>query len=66
MALHQIVRALVPAMTVMITYFWFGRHYSVQIHLSILTIFVGVTFYALKGELDYTLYGISLTLFGEK
>lgn len=64
MALHQVVRALVPAFTVIIMYFWLHKKYSTQIHLSLLVIFLGVAIYALKGEIDYTTFGMSLTLFG--
>jgi hypothetical protein len=64
MALHQIVRALVPAFTVITMYFWLHKKYAIQIHFSLLTIFLGVGIYAWKGEIDYTAYGMSLTLFG--
>eukprot|EP00047_Mylnosiga_fluctuans_P006188 m.245420 g.245420 ORF g.245420 m.245420 type:complete len:322 (+) comp14703_c0_seq1:38-1003(+) len=64
MALHQIVRALVPAFTVTIMYLWNNKHYPLQIHLSLFTIFIGVGIYAWRGEIDYTAYGMLLTLFG--
>eukprot|EP00056_Hartaetosiga_gracilis_P010293 m.151151 g.151151 ORF g.151151 m.151151 type:complete len:356 (-) comp13291_c3_seq1:3341-4408(-) len=64
MPLHQIVRALSPAFTVVISFLWLGRRYKKEILLSLFVIFVGVCIYAWKGEVDYTLLGLVVTLLG--
>lgn len=64
MALHQIIRALVPAFTVVIMLVWERKHYPPEILFSLAVIFAGVTIYAMKGEVDYTIFGLLLTLSG--
>jgi hypothetical protein len=64
MALHQIIRALVPAFTVMLMLAFFGTQYRRNILFSLGVIFAGVFLYAAKGEVDYTGLGLLLTLLG--
>eukprot|EP00056_Hartaetosiga_gracilis_P022256 m.29098 g.29098 ORF g.29098 m.29098 type:complete len:372 (-) comp9535_c0_seq4:901-2016(-) len=64
MPLHQIVRALAPAFTVVISFIWLSKRYKQEILSSLAVIFVGVCIYAWKGEVDYTLLGLVVTLFG--
>ena len=58
------MRALIPAFTVFISYAWLRKTFSVRIHAAIVIMFVGVFVYAAKGELDYTYYGLVMTLLG--
>lgn len=64
MALHQIIRALTPAFTVVICFFWMNKTYPKEVLASLGIIFLGVSIYALKGEINYTVFGIVLTAFG--
>eukprot|EP00730_Choanoeca_flexa_P004925 TRINITY_DN11843_c0_g1_i2.p2 TRINITY_DN11843_c0_g1~~TRINITY_DN11843_c0_g1_i2.p2 ORF type:complete len:325 (+),score=97.40 TRINITY_DN11843_c0_g1_i2:3729-4703(+) len=64
MALHQIVRALTPAFTVLISGIWLGKSYPMTVLLSLVVMFIGVSVYALKGEIDYTTFGLLLTVSG--
>eukprot|EP00049_Salpingoeca_infusionum_P012378 m.226265 g.226265 ORF g.226265 m.226265 type:complete len:339 (+) comp15167_c0_seq3:37-1053(+) len=64
MALHQIIRALGPLFTVLISFFLQNKRYPVGILASLLVIFLGVTFYALKGEINYSIIGVVLTVSG--
>ena len=64
MALHQIVRALTPAFTVLISGLWLGKSYPSTILASLAVMFMGVSVYALKGEIDYTTFGLLLTISG--
>lgn len=64
MALHQIIRALVPAFTVIICYFMLGKTYPKEILASLAVIFIGVSVYAGKGEVSYTMQGLMVTALG--
>jgi len=64
MALHQVVRALVPACTVAISFALLGKRYGTNILASLCIIFVGVIVYAAKGEVNYSYLGLGLTLVG--
>ena len=58
------MRALIPAFTVFISYAWLRKTFSVRIHAAIVIMFIGVFVYAAKGELDYTYFGLTMTLLG--
>eukprot|EP00911_Craspedida_sp_UC1_P001075 UC1_evm4s808 len=64
MAMHQIVRALCPAATVILTYLLQGKRYSEDVLLALVVIFLGVVLYAGKGDIDYTAWGLIMLLFG--
>ncbi|EDQ85279.1 uncharacterized protein MONBRDRAFT_29453 [Monosiga brevicollis MX1] len=64
MAMHQIVRALTPMFTVIICSVWLSKSYSNNVLASLGVMFLGVSVYALKGEVSYTLFGLILTAFG--
>eukprot|EP00045_Choanoeca_perplexa_P017737 m.264152 g.264152 ORF g.264152 m.264152 type:complete len:321 (+) comp17618_c0_seq8:156-1118(+) len=64
MTLHQIVRALTPAFTVLISGIWLGKSYPLTTLGSLFVMFIGVVVYASKGEVNYTTLGLLLTLFG--
>jgi len=64
MAMHQVIRALIPACTVVFSYLILKKTYSKNILFSLVIIFVGVLTYAVKGEVDYSLFGLFLTFVG--
>jgi len=64
MTMHQMVRALVPACTVVISFFLLQKQYSKGVLSSLVVIFFGVCIYSYKGELDYTMFGLCVTALG--
>lgn len=64
MAMHQVVRALIPGCTVVLSFFILGKRYNNQILLSVAVIIAGVITYAAKGEVDYSYYGLVMTMAG--
>jgi len=64
MALHQIIRALTPGFTVAICMVVQGKTYSRESIMAVMVIFLGVSLYALKGEVSYSMLGIIVTLAG--
>eukprot|EP00035_Acanthoeca_spectabilis_P020167 m.431443 g.431443 ORF g.431443 m.431443 type:complete len:331 (+) comp17306_c0_seq1:52-1044(+) len=64
MAMHQVVRALVPAFTVMLSIPFLGKTYSTKTLATLILIFFGVCLYAGEGDVGGSNYGIALTLVG--
>jgi len=64
MAMHQVVRALIPGCTVVLSFFILGKRYNNQIMISVAVIIMGVITYAAKGEVDYSYYGLVMTMAG--
>ncbi|KAL0077009.1 triose-phosphate transporter family-domain-containing protein [Phycomyces blakesleeanus] len=62
-AFHQVVRAMTPVFTVMISIVFLNKSYSSMIYLSLLPVVLGVGF-ATFGEYDYTMIGFLLTILG--
>ncbi|KAI9028201.1 TPT-domain-containing protein [Phycomyces nitens] len=62
-AFHQVVRAMTPVFTVMISIAFLHKSYSRLIYLSLLPVVLGVGF-ATFGEYDYTMIGFLLTILG--
>ncbi|KAG0183360.1 UAA transporter [Apophysomyces sp. BC1021] len=62
-AFHQVVRAMTPVFTVMISIAFLQKSYSHMIYLSLLPVVLGVAF-ATFGEYDYTAVGLLLTILG--
>jgi len=60
---HQIVRALIPGITVLIQFLWLRRLYSQLRLLSLLPVCVGVAL-ACYGEVDFSLLGAAITVGG--
>eukprot|EP00040_Diaphanoeca_grandis_P000070 m.14266 g.14266 ORF g.14266 m.14266 type:complete len:323 (-) comp10066_c0_seq1:342-1310(-) len=64
LAMHQMVRALVPGFTVAISFILLRKRYSPQVLISLGIIFFGVVTYSCKGEISYTLIGVVVTGIG--
>eukprot|EP00039_Didymoeca_costata_P020069 m.339949 g.339949 ORF g.339949 m.339949 type:complete len:331 (-) comp19045_c0_seq1:70-1062(-) len=64
MAMHQVIRALIPACTVALSFFLLGKTYNTKILGSLVVIFLGVVVYAAKGEVNYSVYGLVFTFMG--
>lgn len=62
--MHQVVRALIPGCTVVLSFFILGKRYSTKILLSVFVIILGVVTYAAKGEVNYSYYGLVMTVAG--
>ncbi|KAI8337624.1 TPT-domain-containing protein [Chlamydoabsidia padenii] len=62
-AFHQVIRAMTPVFTVMISIAFLQKSYSNMIYLSLLPVVLGVAF-ATIGEYDYTVVGFLLTVLG--
>lgn len=60
---HQIVRATIPAFTVVIMFFWLSKTYSRERLLSLAPICGGVAL-ACYGDIDFTVIGAFLTFMG--
>ncbi|SAL98825.1 hypothetical protein [Absidia glauca] len=60
---HQVIRAMTPVFTVMISIAFLQKSYSRKIYLSLLPVVMGVGF-ATIGEYDYTVIGFLLTVLG--
>lgn len=64
MAMHQMIRAFVPGFTVAFSFLILQKTYTQTVLLSLGVIFIGVCMYAVKGELDYTMFGMIVTTMG--
>ncbi|KAF7721979.1 UAA transporter [Apophysomyces ossiformis] len=62
-AFHQVVRAMTPVFTVLISIVFLQKSYSRMIYFSLLPVVLGVAF-ATFGEYDYTAVGLLLTILG--
>ncbi|SAM03712.1 hypothetical protein [Absidia glauca] len=62
-AFHQVIRAMTPVFTVLISIAFLQKSYSRKIYLSLLPVVMGVGF-ATIGEYDYTVIGFLLTVLG--
>ncbi|KAI8888952.1 TPT-domain-containing protein [Backusella circina FSU 941] len=62
-AFHQVVRAMTPVFTVIISLMFLQKSFPKKIYLSLLPVVLGVTF-ATYGEYDYTMVGFLLTVLG--
>ncbi|KAI8086024.1 triose-phosphate transporter family-domain-containing protein [Halteromyces radiatus] len=62
-AFHQVIRAMTPVFTVIISIVFLQKSYSKMIYLSLLPVVLGVAF-ATIGEYDYTVIGFLLTVLG--
>ncbi|ORX51338.1 TPT-domain-containing protein [Hesseltinella vesiculosa] len=62
-AFHQVIRAMTPVFTVMISIVVLQKSYSRMIYLSLVPVVLGVAF-ATIGEYDYTILGFLLTVLG--
>ncbi|KAJ1504758.1 UAA transporter, partial [Coelomomyces lativittatus] len=60
---HQVARATTPLFTILLSYFFFRKHYSKSILFTQVPIVVGVGL-ATKGEFNITTYGLVLTFLG--
>jgi len=64
MAMHQVVRALVPAFTVILSMALLGNTYTKRRLFSLVVIFFGVCMYAAEGEVGGSYYGVAMTTLG--
>ncbi|KAI8366703.1 TPT-domain-containing protein [Radiomyces spectabilis] len=62
-AFHQVVRAMTPVFTVLISLMFLQKSYSRMIYWSLCPVVLGVAF-ATAGEYDYTMMGFLLTVLG--
>ncbi|KAL1921181.1 uncharacterized protein VTP21DRAFT_10897 [Calcarisporiella thermophila] len=60
---HQVVRAMTPLFTIILSVFFLRKKYPNEIYLSLVPIVAGVAF-ATFGEYNYTLTGFVLTVLG--
>ncbi|KAI7908091.1 triose-phosphate transporter family-domain-containing protein [Cokeromyces recurvatus] len=60
---HQVVRAMTPVFTVMISIIFFKKSFSTMIYISLLPVVLGVAF-ATFGDYNYTMLGFVLTVLG--
>ncbi|KAL1924915.1 uncharacterized protein VTP21DRAFT_4569 [Calcarisporiella thermophila] len=60
---HQVVRAMTPLFTILLSLAFLGKRYSTLIYLSLVPIVAGVAF-ATFGEYNYTMAGFVLTVLG--
>ncbi|BGO99483.1 ribonuclease III [Rhodotorula toruloides] len=60
---HQVVRAMTPLFTILITMVFFRKRHSRQTYLSLLPVVAGVAF-ATYGDYSFTAWGFILTLLG--
>ncbi|KAL0084063.1 triose-phosphate transporter family-domain-containing protein [Phycomyces blakesleeanus] len=60
---HQVVRAMTPVFTIIISLMFLKKRYSKMIYISLLPVVLGVAF-ATFGDYDYTAMGFFLTVLG--
>ncbi|RCH98186.1 UAA transporter, partial [Rhizopus stolonifer] len=60
---HQVVRAMTPVFTVMLSIMFLNKTYSTMTYISLLPVVLGVGF-ATFGDYDYTRLGFILTVLG--
>ncbi|GEM07495.1 ribonuclease III [Rhodotorula toruloides] len=60
---HQVVRAMTPLFTILVTMVFFRKRHSRQTYLSLLPVVAGVAF-ATYGDYSFTVWGFILTLLG--
>ncbi|KAI7866285.1 triose-phosphate transporter family-domain-containing protein [Spinellus fusiger] len=60
---HQVVRAMTPVFTIMLSVLFLKKIYSSRIYISLLPVVLGVAF-ATFGDYDYTATGFILTVLG--
>ncbi|KAI8348833.1 triose-phosphate transporter family-domain-containing protein [Choanephora cucurbitarum] len=60
---HQVVRAMTPVFTVMLSIMFLNKSYSTMTYISLLPVVLGVAF-ATFGDYDYTRLGFILTVLG--
>ncbi|KAG2226556.1 hypothetical protein INT45_005042 [Circinella minor] len=60
---HQVVRAMTPVFTIMLSVMFLSKSYSTMTYISLLPVVAGVAF-ATFGDYDYTAWGFFLTVLG--
>jgi drug/metabolite transporter (DMT)-like permease len=60
---HQVIRAMTPVFTVLLSFIILGRRYSFMTFISLIPVILGVIL-ATFGEYDYTTLGFVLTVLG--
>ncbi|KAL1919175.1 uncharacterized protein VTP21DRAFT_2557 [Calcarisporiella thermophila] len=60
---HQVVRAMTPLFTIILSVIFLKKHYSVMIYISLIPVIAGVAF-ATFGDYNYTPTGFFLTVLG--
>lgn len=60
---HQVVRAMTPVFTILISIMFLRKSYSAMTYISLLPVVLGVAF-ATFGDYDYTMLGFVLTVLG--
>ncbi|KAL1914528.1 uncharacterized protein VTP21DRAFT_8242 [Calcarisporiella thermophila] len=60
---HQVVRAMTPLFTIILSVFFLQKHYSIMVYISLIPVVLGVAF-ATFGDYNYTPMGFVLTVLG--